>query len=132
MGRRKQSTRTRIDKPHPRKMSEVIWEFAADVIRAGDSPEERQSILNAVCSAWSIACHPPEMRGQNLDHYMREFQRFNPGADDEQLTFVRGNMEKLIARKLEKYPADLRQVLSARIVSSGDKDRLEVTSARLP
>ena len=132
MGRRKKSTRTRIDKPHPRKMSEVIWEFAADAIRTGDSPEERQSILNAVCSAWGIACSPPEMRGQNLDHYVREFQRFNTGANDEQLAFVRGNMEKLIARKLEKYPADLRRIVGARIVKSGDKDRLEVTSARLP
>lgn len=132
MGRRKKSTRQRMDTPHPRKMSEVIWEFAADVIRTGDSPGERQSILNAVCSAWSIACHPPELRGHNLDHYVREFQRFNPGADSEQLAFVRGNMEKLIARKLERYPTDLRQVLSARIVKSGDKDRLEVTSARFP
>ena len=44
MGRRKKNTRQRMDTPHPRKMSELIWEFAADVIRAGDSPEERQFV----------------------------------------------------------------------------------------
>ncbi len=131
MGRRKKGTRPRIDTPHPRKMSEIIWEFAADIIRTGDTSEERQSILNAVCSAWSIACNPPETRGQHLDHYVREFQRFNPGADEEQIAFVRGNMEKLIDRKLEKYPTDLRQIVGARIVKSGDKDHLEITSARL-
>ena len=131
MGRRKKGTRQRIDTPHRPKMSEIIWEFAADVIRTGDSPEERQSILNAACSAWSIACNPPEMRGQHLDHYMREFRRFNPGADEEQLAFVRGNMEKLIDRKLEKYPTDLRRIVGAKIVKSGNKDRIEITSVRM-
>lgn len=131
MGRRKKGTRPRIDTPPRRKMSEIIWEFAADFIRTGDSPEERQSILNAACSAWSIACNPPEMRGQHLDHYVREFQRFNSGADEEQIAFVRSNMEKLIDRKLEKFPTDLRQIVGARIVTSGDKDRLEIISARM-
>ncbi|MHB9081871.1 MAG: hypothetical protein ACYC3X_30780 [Pirellulaceae bacterium] len=112
-------------------MSEVIWEFAADIIRTGNSPEERQSILNAVCNAWSIACNPPEMRGPNLDYYVREFQRFNPGAAEKKIAFVRGNMETLIDRKLETFPTDLRQIVGARIVKSGDKDHLEITSARM-
>ena len=65
-GTQKKGTRPRIDASHQRKMSEVIWEFAGDVIRTGDSPEEKQSMLNAACSAWSIACKPPDMRGQHL------------------------------------------------------------------
>lgn len=131
MARRKKGTRRRLDTRHQRKMSEIIWEFAGDFIRTGDSPEERQSILNAACSAWSIACNPPEVRGQHLDHYLREFQRFNPGADEEQTAFVRSNMEKLIDRKLAKYPTDARQIVGARIVKSGDKDRIEIISARM-
>jgi len=67
-----------------------------------------------------------------MDHYMREFQRFNSDADEEQLAFVRGNMEKLIRRKLAKYPTDLRQILGARIVKSGDQERVEIVSARMP
>ena len=62
---------------------------------------------------------------------MREFRRFNHGADEEQLAFVRSNMEKLIDRKLEKFPTDLRQIVGARIVTSGDKDRIEIISARM-
>ena len=131
MGRRKKGTRPRIDTPPRRKISEIIWEFAGDVIRAGDSPEERQSILNAACSAWSIACNPQEMRKLHLDHYLREYRRFNLSADEEQLAFVRSNMEKLIERKLEKYPTDLRQIVGARIFTSGDKDRIEIMSARV-
>ena len=131
MGRRKKGTRPRIDTSPRRKMSEIIWEFAADFVGRGNSPEERQSLLNAACSAWSIACNPPAMRGPNLDYYVREFQRFNPGADEAELANLRNYMGKLIDRKLEKFPTDLRQIVDARIVKSGDKDHLEITSARL-
>jgi hypothetical protein len=131
MGRRKKDRRRRIDTPHKRKMSEIIWEFAGDFIGMGDTPEEKHSLLNAACSAWSIACNSPELRKKNLDHYMREYRRFNPGADEEELAGVRENMEKLIQKKLEMFPNDLRQIVGARIFKSGDKDRIEIMSARV-
>ena len=131
MGRRRKGARSRIDASHQRKMSEIIWEFAGDAIKTGDSPEERQSILNAACSAWSIACNSPEMRKLHVDHYLREYGRFNLSADEEELADVRSYMEKLIERKLAMYPTDLRQIVGARIVTSGDKDRIEIISARM-
>ena len=130
MGRRKKDRRRRIDTPHKRKMSEIIWEFAGDFIGMGDTPEEKHSLLNAACSAWSISCNSPELRKKNLDHYMREYRRFNPGADEEELAGVRENMEKLIQKKLEMFPSDLRQIVGARIFKSGDKDHIEIMSAR--
>jgi hypothetical protein len=53
MGRRKKDKRRRIDTPQKRKVSEIIWEFAGDFIRMGDTLEEKHSLLNAACSAWS-------------------------------------------------------------------------------
>lgn len=41
-----------------RKISELIWEFAGDFIRRGETLEQRQSLLNAACSAWNMACNP--------------------------------------------------------------------------
>ena len=131
MARKKKDSRCRIDIPQARKMSEVISEFAVDLIRMGDSPGEKQSLLNAACSAWSIACNLPELRKKNLDHYMREYQRFNPVADEEELAGVRSNMEKLIRKKLEMFPTDLRQIVGATIYPSGGKDRIEIVSARV-
>ena len=131
MGRRNKGRRRRIDTTHKRKMSEILWEFAGDFIGMGDTPEQKQSLLNAACSAWSIACNLPEFRQNYLDHYMREYRRFNPGADDEELAGVRSNMEKLIQKKLEMFPNDLRQVIGARIFKSGEKDRIEIMSARM-
>ena len=131
MGRRKRGTRPRIDTPHGRKMSEIIWEFAADFIGMGDSAKEKQSLLNAACSAWSIACNSPEMRRLHLDHYLREYRRFNLSADEEELADVRSYMEKLIERKLAMFPTDLQQIVGAKIFTSGDKDRIEIISARM-
>ena len=62
---------------------------------------------------------------------MREYRRFNPGADEEELAGVRSNVEKLIQKKLEMFPNDLCQIVGARIFKSGDKDRIEVMSARV-
>ncbi len=38
-------------------------------------------------------------------------------------------MEKLIEAKLKIFPNDLRQIVSARIVKVGDKERIEATAA---
>jgi hypothetical protein len=131
MTRKKKGKRRRIDAPQKRKMSEIIWKFAGDFIRMGDTLEEKQSLLNAACSAWSIACNSPDLRKKNLDDYMREYRRFNPGADEEELAGVRSNMEKLIETKLKMFPTDLRQIVGARIFPPGGKDRIETMSARV-
>jgi hypothetical protein len=85
--------------PDKRKISQMIWEYAGDFIRMGGTPEERQSLLNAACSAWNIACDPPERRKANLDRYMVEYRRYNTDADEAQMAGVRSNMEKLVEKK---------------------------------
>jgi len=111
-----------------RRISEMIWEFAGDFIRMAETLEQRQSLLNAACSAWNMACNPPAL-GKALDQYMREYQRFNPNADRAALAGVRSDMEKLIQKKLEMFPEDLRQIVGAQLVRVGDKDRIEAVSA---
>ncbi len=114
--------------PRKRKISDMIWEFAGDFIRMAETVEERQSLLNAACSAWNMACNPAAL-GKALDQYMREYQRFNSNANRAELAGVRGNMEKLIQKKLEMFPEDLRQIVGAQLMRVGDKDRIEVMSA---
>jgi hypothetical protein len=130
MGRTKKKRRRRTAVQGRRKISELVWEFAGDFIRMGDTLDERQSLLNAACSAWNMACNPPEVRQKNLDGYMKEYLRHNRGADKEEMDGVRDNMEKLIAQKLKFFPNDFRQIVGAQMVKSGGKDRIEVVSAR--
>jgi hypothetical protein len=94
----------------------------------GGTLEQRESYLNAACSAWNMACNTPEVRKKHLDHYMQEFQKFNPGTDQEQLARVRSNMEKLIEVKLKIFPHDLRQVVQARIIKVGGQERIEAAA----
>jgi hypothetical protein len=117
-------------KPKP-KISQSIWEFAGDFIRLGDTLEQRQSNLNAACSAWNIACNHPGVRKKSLDRYMRSFKGYNPNADQQRLADVRSDMEHLIEVKLQMFPGDLRQIVSARIFRSGDKERIEAAAASL-
>jgi len=112
-----------------RRLSELIWEFAGDFIRMGETTEEMESLLNAACSAWNLACSSPEVRSKQLQQYIVEFLRFNPDAPQGQAEATRSNLEKLIQRKLKKFPADHRRIVSARIVRSGASHRIEVTSA---
>jgi hypothetical protein len=114
--------------PGKAKISQLVWEFAGDFIRMGGTLEERQSLLNAACSAWNIACNPPEKQKANLDHYMVEYRRYNADADEAQMAGVRSNMEKLIAKKLDTFPDDIRRIVGAQIMRSGDQERIEVAS----
>ena len=110
-------------------MSEMVWEFAGDFIRMGDTLDERQSLLNAACSAWNIASNSSEVRQRHLDKYLKEYRRYNRDADQEELEGVRDYMERLIEKKLEMFPNDLRPIVGAQIIDSGGQYRIEVVSA---
>lgn len=115
----------------PRKMSEVISEMAAGFLGVGDTIGERQNRLNAACSAWNMACGSPDVRQRQLDQYMDGYQRFNPGTSLNDLADIRKDMESLIGRKLQMFPDDLRQIVSAKVVMFGKNYRIEVASANL-
>jgi hypothetical protein len=118
--------------PSPkRKLSEMILEMAGQFISVGKTPEEKQSRLTAACSAWNMACGAPEDRQRHLEQYVEGYQRFNPATSPSDLASIRSDMESLIARKLEMFPDDQRQIVSAKVVMVGDDYRIEVASANV-
>jgi hypothetical protein len=114
-----------------RKLSEMISEMAAGFLGVGDTIGERQSRLNAACSAWNMACGSPEVRRRQLDQYAEGYLRFNPATSPDDLAKIRKDMETLNERKLPMFPDDRRQVVSARIVKVGTEFRIEIASATL-
>ena len=118
--------------PSPkRKMSEMISEMAASFISGGKAPEEKHHRLTAACSAWNMACGSPEMRRQQLEQYVEGYRQNNPAISPSDLADIRKVMESLMERKLEMFPDDQRQIVSARIVMVGKDYRIEVESANL-
>jgi hypothetical protein len=114
-----------------RKMSEMISEMAAPFISEGKTPEEKHNRLTAVCSAWNMACGSPEVRRQQLEQYVEGYRQNNPAISPSDLANVRKVMESLMERKLELFPDDKRQIVSAKIVMVGKDYRIEVASATL-
>ena len=118
--------------PSPkRKMSEMISEMAAGFISEGKTPEEKHYRLTAACSAWNMACGSPEMRRQQLEQYVEGYRHNNPATSPGELANIRKVMESLMERKLELFPDDKRQIVSARVVMVGKDYRIEVESANL-
>jgi hypothetical protein len=117
--------------PSPkRNMSELISEIAGRFIGAGKTAEEKQNRLTAACSAWNMACAPPETRQRMLEQYVEGYQRFNPATSPSDLAKIRSDMETLIERKLQLFTDDKRLIVSARVVMVGDNYRIEVASAK--
>ncbi len=114
-----------------RKMSEMISEMAASFIGGGKTPEEKEHRLTAACSAWNMANGSPEIRRHQLEQYVEGYRRFNPATSPLELARILKLMESLIERKLELFPEDKRQIVSARIVMVGMDYRIEVVSANV-
>jgi hypothetical protein len=118
--------------PQPkRKLSEMILEIADAFIGVGKTPEEKQSRLTAACSAWNMACGSPEVRRRLLEQYVEGYQRFNPATSPGDLSAIRSDMESLMGRKLEMFPEDQRQIVSAQVVMVGVDCRIEVAAANV-
>ncbi len=114
-----------------RKMSEMISEMAEGFIDVGKTAEEKQSRLTAVCSAWNMACGSPDLQQQQLEQYVEGYRRFNPATSPDNLAKIRKDMVTLIQRKLQKFPDDHRQIVSAKIVMVGTNYRIEVASTTM-
>lgn len=114
-----------------RRMSEMISEMAAYFISVGKTPEEKQSRLTAACSAWNMGCGSREVRQQQLVQYIEGYQRYNRAASSDDLANIKKDMEALIERKVQMFPDDQRQIVSAKIVMVGKNYRIEVESATL-
>ncbi|MBU0910818.1 MAG: hypothetical protein KJ717_14715 [Proteobacteria bacterium] len=83
-------------------MSEIISEFAADIISGGRDLYEKQNYLNCACTAWNISLYPEADIGQKLNSVVADYEKFNPGLKDSDN--YRHNLKQLIERKFELYP----------------------------
>ena len=130
---RKQGHRTGISASQ-QKVSEMIWEFAGEFIRSGTTLEEKQNRLNAACSAWNIACNPPDVWDRSLDQYAESYQSYHhhhTELSDEDISGIRSTMATLAQNKLRLFPAVHKQIVGAKITQMAGEDRIDVATARL-
>ena len=106
------------------KTSEMIIAFAGDFIGTGDSMEQKQSRLNAVCTARNIADLPKHQRRKALRRYREE----NPGVED--VVFLRKDMEQLIKQKTKKFGQVEKPIVHAEIREDGARYSIFAASLR--
>jgi hypothetical protein len=109
----------------------MISKMGAGFIAVGDTLGERRNRLNAACSAWNMACGSPKVRRRQLEQYGESYLRFNPATSPSDLANILKDMETLIERKLQMFPDDHRQIVSATVVKVGTSYRIEIASANL-
>jgi len=107
----------------------MVWEFAGTFIGSGQTLEDRQDRLTAACSAWNMACTPPEAHERLLRQYVESCRSYSPDATDEKLSDVRRVMEKLMRNKLALFPTVRKQIVGAQLSRAAGKDRIDVVSA---
>jgi hypothetical protein len=112
-------------------MSEMILEVGDGFLSAGETLEESQNRLIAACTAWNMACAPPDDRQRRLERYAEGYLRLNPGTPADDLTNIVTVMNTLIERKLRLFPDERRQVVCAEVVRDETGFRIEIASAIL-
>ena len=106
----------------------MIIEFAGDFIETGESMEQRQSLLNAACTAWNIANLPKYERRKALERYLQSYRAQNPGVQD--FNFLRKDMEHLIKKKNRLFPQIKKPIVDAEIRDDGDRYSIAAVSMR--
>ena len=112
------------------KISEIIFKFAVDFIATGESMEQRQSLLNAVCTAWNIANLPKYERRTALERYLQSYRAENPGASVQDANFLRKDMDHLIKQKNRLFPQVKKPIMDAEIQQNGDSFSIAAVTMR--
>jgi len=110
------------------KVSQMLVEYASDFIAMADTLEQKQSHLNAACSAWNIAILPKHQRKKALDKYLKSYKIHNPHQVN--VSNVRHDIELLIKQKNRMFPEIKKPIVSAEIREEGGKFLIFAASVR--
>ena len=106
----------------------MIIEFAGDFIETGESMEQRQSLLNAACTAWNIGNLPKYERRKALERYLQSYRAQNPRVQDT--SFLRKDMEHLINQENRLFPQVNKPIMQEEIRGEGNRFSISAVSMR--
>jgi len=110
------------------KVSQMLIDFASDFIAMADTLEQKQSHLNAACSAWNIAILPKHQRKKALNKYLKSYKTYNPHQND--VIHIRHDMESLIKQKNKMFPEVKKPIVNAEIKEVEGKYTIFAASVR--
>ena len=106
----------------------MIFDFSRDFIATGESMEQKQSRLNAACTAWNIATLSKYERRKALERYLQSDRAQN--SDVQDANFLRIGMKHLIKQKNRLFPQVKKPIMHAEIRDDGDRFSISAVSMR--
>jgi hypothetical protein len=110
------------------KVSQMLIDYASDFIAMADTLDEKQSRLNAACSAWNIAILPKHQRKKALSKYLKSLKKYDPQQNN--LSHIRQDIELLIRQKNKMFPEVKKPIVDAEIREEGGKYTIFAASVR--
>lgn len=87
---------------HPIKMSEIILEFADDMLRHSESNAEKRRAIDFACVAWNLAL----FKKDNKKDYLLELNSFLELTKinmQEEMDYVKSLINELVNKKIKEY-----------------------------
>jgi hypothetical protein len=109
----------------------MLLNVAGDFIAMGEDIAEKQELLNASVSAWTIACLKDDKRQQAINKFMKEYKKLNPTFTKDDFKDEEENLRLLIRQKDELYPDINIQIVNAIVQEVDGKNHITVASAKM-
>ncbi len=124
MGKRKKRKHKRAKRStsSPKKVSEMINDFAADFIDMGEGLEQKRVHLNIAAFAWNLSLLKGVERDKQFDKSMKMLREQNQNLNESDLDDVRNDINKLIANKESLFPHIKKLIVSVdmQLLENGD------------
>lgn len=114
----------------PMKMSEVILEFAADMLRHSDTRTERKKAIDLACLAWNLALFKQKDDTQyetQLNSFLKQMGIKNQNKNEATLL-----IDALVNKKIQEYPEIDRFIVHYQVDFKKDELMLNVASTFSP
>jgi len=114
------------------KMSEILLEFAEELLDNAKNDQEKEGIIMMAVVAWNIAIIADEDRESVIDHiedYLRTLGFKKNSEDKEVLAYI---LHTLVEKKWMEYPDIQRLIVDFEIIETKNEFRLNVASLVAP
>lgn len=100
---------------HPRKVSEMLNQYAGDFISLGVDLEEKKSQLDCVVLAWNLALFDEETRNKHIQYAITYLREKEPDFEESEYEEFENNIKTLIDKKNMLFPNEKKFIVSADI-----------------
>jgi len=110
------------------KMSEIILDFAHELLHLASTSDEKEKTIFIAISTWNMALLDEEERPEKIDSFL--YNVMNLRKDSTDWNEARSIIENLIDKKLEEYPSVDRFIIDYEFIQLNPRDfHLNVVSS---